>query len=114
MLFWERAGAEFRPWGRPEEGNHMSTTDETKPAGKSKRRKGKADRNKKAAPPASLPETPAPAVLKSPEQIRQPQPVRAKSPKVDPPPAVEEPVAAVVAPPATDGLNAPFANLDVK
>jgi phasin family protein len=81
----------------------MSTTDETKPGGKSKRRKGKVERSKKAAPQAALPETPAPAVLKSPERVRQPQPVLAKNPKVDPPkldspPALEQPVA-VVAPP---------------
>ncbi len=78
----------------------MSTTDETKSAGKSKRRKGKGERSKKAVSKASLPETPAPAVLRSPEQERQPQPVRAESPKVDPQPAaVEEPVVAAAAPP---------------
>ncbi len=77
----------------------MSTTDGTKPAGKSKRRKGKAESSKKAVSKASLPETPAPAELRSPEQERQPQPVRAESPKVDPQPAaVEEPVVAAAPP----------------
>ena len=85
----------------------MSTTDETKPAGKSKRRKGKAERNKKAASPASLPETPAPAVLRSPEQKRQPQPARAQTPKVEPQPVVEQPVIAVAAPPEPQSTVAP-------
>jgi phasin family protein len=85
----------------------MSTTDETKPAGKSKRRKGKGERSKKAAPPASLPETPAPAVLRSPEQKRQPQPVSAKSPKVQPQPVVEEPVVAVAPPPEPEPVAVP-------
>jgi phasin family protein len=78
----------------------MSTTDETKPAGKSKRRKGKAERGKKAAPQAALPETPPSAELLSPGRKKQPQPARAESPKAEPQPAaVVQPVAAVVAPP---------------
>jgi hypothetical protein len=82
----------------------MSTTDETKSAGKSGRRKGKGERRKKAVSKeavsqASLPESPAPAQLQSPDQdqeLQQPQPVHAESPKVDQQPAVEEPVVAVV------------------
>lgn len=87
----------------------MSTTDETKPAGKSKRRKGKAERSKKAAAsPVNVPEIPAPAELQSPE----PQPVQAESPKADPLPAVEvpaleEPVVAVVASPEPQPAVAP-------
>jgi hypothetical protein len=85
----------------------MPTTDETKPAGKSGRRKGKGERRKKAVSQeavsqASLPASPAPAGLKSPDpdpELQQPQPVHAESPKVDQQPAVEEPVAAVVASP---------------
>jgi hypothetical protein len=72
----------------------MSTTDETKPAGKSKRRKGKTERSKKAASPASVPEQPVPAKLRSSEQERPSQPVEAERPKVDQMPAVEEPVVA--------------------
>jgi hypothetical protein len=82
----------------------MSTTDETKSAGKSGRRKGKGERRKKAVSKeavsqASLPASPAPAQLQSPDQdqeLQQPQPVHAESPKVDEQPAVEEPVVAVV------------------
>jgi len=79
----------------------MSTTDETKSAGKSGRRKGKGERRKKAVSKESLPASPAPAQLQSPDpdQELQPQPVHAESPKVDQPPAVEEPVVAVVASP---------------
>ena len=85
----------------------MPTTDETKPAGKSGRRKGKGERRKKAVSQeavsqASLPASPAPAGLKSADpdpELQQPQPVHAESPKVDQQPAVEEPVAAVVASP---------------
>ena len=77
----------------------MSTTDETKPAGKSKRRKAKGERGKKAVAQAGSPETPAPAELRSAEQERQPRPVRAKGPKVEPrPAAVEPPVVAIAAP----------------
>jgi len=88
----------------------MSTTDDTKPAGKSGRRKGKGEQRKKAvsqkavsqkvASQESLPESPAPAQLQSPDQeLQQPQPDHVESPKVDQQPAVEEPVVAVVASP---------------
>ena len=90
----------------------MSTTGDTKPAGKSGRRKakGKGERGKKAvsqeavsqeaASQVSLPESPAPAQLQSPDQeLQQPQPDHVESPKVDQQPAVEEPVVAVVASP---------------
>jgi phasin family protein len=77
----------------------MSMTDETKPAGKSKRRKGKGERSKKAVAKAGLPETPPAVELQSPEQ-EQPETVVAESPKVEPrPAAVEEPVVAAAAPP---------------
>jgi phasin family protein len=84
----------------------MSTTDETKPAGKSKRRKGKG--GKKTISQAVLPETPAPAELRSPDQERQPQPVHVESPKVVdmPPAAVEEPVVAAAAPPEPEPVVA--------
>jgi hypothetical protein len=78
----------------------MSATQETKPAGKSGRRKGKGERGKKAVSQAtvsqeSLPESPAPAQLRSPDQeLQQPQPDHVESPKVDQQPAVEEPVVA--------------------
>jgi hypothetical protein len=76
----------------------MSTTDETKSAGKSGRRKGKGERRKKAVSQqtvsqASPPESPAPAELQSPDE-ELPQPIHAESPMVDPQPAAEEPVAA--------------------
>jgi hypothetical protein len=83
----------------------MATTHETKPAGKSGRRKGKGEGRKKAVPQEaisqeSLPESPAPAQLQSPDQdLQQPEPVHAESPKLDPQPAVEEPVVAVAASP---------------
>ena len=85
----------------------MSTTGDTKPAGKSGRRKakGKGERGKKAVSQEavsqeSLPESPAPAQLQSPDQeLQQPQPDHVESPKVDQQPAVEEPVVAVVASP---------------
>ena len=88
----------------------MSTTDENKPAGKSGRRKGKGERRKKAVSQESLPASPAPAQLQSPDQdqeLQQPQPVHAESPKVDQQPAVEEPVAAVVASPEPQPVAAP-------
>lgn len=69
----------------------MSTREETKPAGKSKPRKGKDERSKKAAA-----QTAAPAERQSAEPKRQPRPVRAKSP-TEPPPGVVQP--AVAAPP---------------
>src|SRR5437764_14718286 len=88
----------------------MSPTDDTKPAGKSGRRKGKGEQRKKAVSQKavsqkavaqeSLPESPAPAQLQSPDQeLQQPQPDHAESPKVDQQPAVEEPVVAVVSSP---------------
>jgi Phasin protein len=85
----------------------MSTTGDTKPAGKSGRGKGKGkgERRKKAvsqeaASQENLPESPAPAQLQSLDQeLQQPQPDHVESPKVDQQPAVEEPVAAVVASP---------------
>ena len=82
----------------------MSTTNETKSAGKSGRRKGKGEGRKKAVSQEavsqeSLPETPA-AQLQSPDKdLQQPEPAHAESPKLDPQPAVEEPVVAVAAPP---------------
>jgi hypothetical protein len=87
----------------------MSTTNDTKPPGKSGRRKGKgSERRKKAvsqeavseeaASQESLPESPAPAQLQSPDQELQ-QPHHAESQKVDQQPAVEEPVVAVVSSP---------------
>jgi hypothetical protein len=83
----------------------MSTTNETKSAGKSGRRKGKGERRKKAVSQEavskeSLPETAAPAQLQSPDQdqeLQQPQPEHAESPKVEQQPAIEEPVVAVAA-----------------
>jgi hypothetical protein len=82
----------------------MSTTRETKPAGKSGRRKGKGERRKKAVSQESLPESPAPTQLQSPDQDQElqqpePEPVHAESPKVDQQPAVEEPAVAVAASP---------------
>ena len=96
--------ADSRPSGRPEEGNHMSMTDETKSAGKSKRRKGKG--SKKVASQAALPETPASVELPSPDQERS-RPARAKSPTAAPQPAIEEPVAAVAASPEPEPDIAP-------
>jgi len=99
----------------------MSTTDGTKSAGKSGRRKGKGEKRKKAVPQEAvsqeavsqpgLPESPAPAQLQSPDQdqeLQQPEPVHAESPKVDLQPAIEEPVVAVVAPPAPQPVVAPL------
>ena len=68
----------------------MSTTDETKPAGKSKRRKGKG--GKKAVAQTGPADSPARTELTSPEQ--QPQPVRSETPKVKQQPAVEVPALA--------------------
>ena len=90
----------------------MSTTHETKPAGKSGRRKGKGERRKKAVPQESLPESPAPTQLQSPDQDQelqqQPEPVQAESPKVDQQPAAEEPVVAVAASPEPQPAAAPL------
>jgi hypothetical protein len=86
----------------------MSTT-ENKPAGKSGGRKGKGERRKKAVTQQSLPESPAPAQLQSPDQdqeLQQPEPVHAESPTVEQP-AVEEPVVAVVASPEPQPAAAP-------
>ena len=101
----------------------MSTTDETKSAGKSGRRKGKGEQRKKAVSQKavsqkavsqkavaqeSLPESPAPAHLQSPDQeLQQLQPEHVESPKVDQQPAVEEPVVAVVASPEPQPAAAP-------
>lgn len=92
----------------------MSTTDGTKSAGKSGRRKDKGEKRKKAVSqeavsPQGLPESPAPAQLQSPDQdqeLQQPEPVHAESSKVDLQPAVEEPVVAV-APPEPQPVVAP-------
>jgi len=81
----------------------MSTTDETKPAGKSKRRKGKAERSKKAASPVNVPEPPAPAALQSPE----PQPVQPESPQAEPLPEMEAPVVAIAASPEPEPVVTP-------
>ena len=86
----------------------MSSTDQGKPAGKSGRRKGKGERRQKAVSQESLPESPAPAQLQSPDQeLRQPQPDHAETPKVVQQPAVEEPVVAVVASPEPQPAAAP-------
>jgi hypothetical protein len=91
----------------------MSTTDDTKPAGKSGRRKGKGERRKKAVSQEAvsqenLPKGSAPAQLQSPDQeLQQPQPAHAESPKVDQQPTVEEPVVAVAASPEPEPATAP-------
>ena len=104
----------------------MPTTDETKSAGKSGRRKGKGkgkvEQRKKAVSQEavsreSLPESPLPAQLQSPDQeLQQPRPDHLESPKVDQPaieasvveqPAVEEPVVAVAASPEPQPVAAP-------
>ena len=79
----------------------MSTTDETKPAGKSGRRKGKGERKKKA----DAQQTPAPVQLQNPEPVEptnpdlsvqsQPEPAVAESPPTDQTPPVAEPVETV-------------------
>jgi hypothetical protein len=89
----------------------MSSTDQGKPAGKSARRKGKGERRQKAISQESLPESPAPAQLKSPDpdqQLLQPKPDHDESPKVDQQPAAEEPVVAVVATPELQPAAAPL------
>ena len=89
----------------------MSSTDQGKPTGKSGRRKGKGERRPKAVSQQSLPESPAPAQLQTPEQdqeLQQPEPVHAESPKVAPKPAVEEPVVAVIASPEPQPVAAPL------
>jgi len=83
----------------------MSTTDGTKSAGKSGRRKGKAkaEQPRKAISPDSSPESPPTAQQQSPKQDQKlqprPQPDHAESPKPDAQPAVEQPVAAIAASP---------------
>ena len=76
----------------------MATTHETKPAGKSGRRKGKGERGKKAAPQESPTKSPAPVELQSPDQDQrlQPEPAHAEVLKVAQP-AVDEPIDAVAA-----------------
>jgi hypothetical protein len=79
----------------------MSTTDETKPTGKSGRRKGKADRKKKP----NVGQSPSPVELRNPEPVQpqsaepnlpsQPEPAVVESPAVDQPTLVTEPVEAV-------------------
>jgi phasin family protein len=83
-----------------EQGKRMPTTEGTKPAGKSGRRKGKGEPRKKAVAQESLPESPVAAQLQSPDQEarQQPQPGHAVA-KVDQQPAIEEPVVAIVATP---------------
>ena len=87
----------------------MSSTDQGKPAGKSGRRKGKGERRQKAVSQESLPKSPAPAQLQSPDQeLQQPKPVHAETPKVAQQPAVDEPVVAVVASPEPQPAAAPL------
>jgi hypothetical protein len=89
----------------------MSSTDQGKPAGKSGRRKGKGERRQKAVSQESLPESPAPAQVQSPDQdqeLRQPQPDNAEAPKVAQQPAIEEPVVTVVASPEPQPAAAPL------
>ncbi len=85
----------------------MPTTDGTKPAGKSGRRKGKGEQRKKAIARESLPESPAAAQLRSPDQELQQQPDHAGTPKVDQQPAVEEPVVAVSPEPVVTAVALP-------
>ena len=85
----------------------MPTTDGTKPAGKSGRRKGKGEQRKKAIAQKSSPESPATAQLRSPDQELQPQPDHAETPKVDQQPAVEEPVVAVSPEPVVAAVALP-------
>jgi phasin family protein len=72
----------------------MSTTDETKPTGKSGRRKGKADRKKKP----NVGQSPSPVELRNPEPVQpqslpsQPEPAVVESPVVDQPTLAAEPV----------------------
>lgn len=81
----------------------MATTDDTKAAGKSGRRKGKGERKKKP----NEGQSPAPVALQNPEPVQpqiadqnlqsQPErePAAVESPVVDQPPLVAEPVEAV-------------------
>lgn len=83
----------------------MSSTDVSKPAGKSGRRSRKGERGKKAESQAS----PAPVQLQSPEQDQQPklEPVHTENVTIDPQPAVAEQIAAPLAPPEPPPVAAP-------
>jgi phasin family protein len=87
----------------------MPTTEGTKTAGKSGRRKGKGEQRKKATAQKSLPESPATVQLQSRDQElqQQPQPAHAETPKVDRQPAVEEPVVAVSPEPVVAAVASP-------
>ena len=87
----------------------MPTTEGTKTAGKSGRRKGKGEQRKKTTAQKSLPESPARAQLQSRDQElqQQPQPDHAETPKVDQQPAVEEPVVAVSPEPVVAAVALP-------
>jgi phasin family protein len=87
----------------------MPTTEGTKTAGKSGRRKGKGEQRKKTTAQKSLPESPARAQLQSRDQElqQQPQPDHAETPKVDQQPAVEEPVVAVSPEPVAAAVALP-------
>jgi hypothetical protein len=82
-----------------EQGKKMSSTDQSKPPGKSGRRSRKGERSKK---PDSQ-QSPAPVQLQSPdqEQPMQPVPDHAESPDVIQQPAVAEQIDAAAAPPPT-------------
>jgi len=88
----------------------MPTTDDTKPTGKSGRRKSKGTPRKKVVVQESLPESPAPVELQSTveNQPLQPEPVHAESPKVEQP-VVEEPVVAAIELPEPQQDAAPSA-----
>jgi hypothetical protein len=85
----------------------MSTTDDSKPAGKSARRKGKGERKKKA----DARQTPAPVELQTPEPVEpqspdlspqsqpEPEPAVVESPPADQTPRAAEPVEAVATSP---------------
>jgi hypothetical protein len=83
-------------------------THETKPAGKSGRRKGKGERGKKATAQESPTTSPAPAELQSPDQDQrlQTEPAHAEILKVAQP-AVDEPIDAVAASFQTQPTEAP-------
>jgi phasin family protein len=85
----------------------MPTTEGTKTAGKSGRRKGKGEQRKKTTAQKSLPESPARAQLQSRDQELQPQPDHAETPKVDQQPAVEEPVVTVSPEPVAAAVALP-------
>ena len=92
----------------------MPSTDQSKSAGKSGRRKGKGERGKKTVSQEgtaqSLPESPAPVQLQSPDQkheLQQPQPDHAESQQVELQPAAEAPVDAVAPAPEPQPAAAP-------